>query len=58
MASPGDEAGSRGERPSSCWLMGVQNRTEPRTPVQWIRYVAVAAIALFLVWWMMHVYVL
>jgi len=36
----------------------MQNRTEPRTAGQWIRYVVVAAIALFLVAWMLHVYVL
>ena len=37
---------------------GVTNRTEPRTAGQWIKYLVVAAIALFLVWWMMRVYVL
>jgi hypothetical protein len=36
----------------------VPNRTEPRTLDQWIRYVVVAAIALFLVWWMLRLYVL
>jgi hypothetical protein len=35
----------------------VPNRTEPRTAGQLIRYVAVAAIALFLVWWMLRLYV-
>jgi hypothetical protein len=34
------------------------NRTEPRTVGQWIRYVVVAPIALFLVWWMLRLYVL
>jgi hypothetical protein len=34
------------------------NRTEPRTVGQWIRYVVVAVIALFLVWWMLRLYVL
>jgi hypothetical protein len=34
------------------------NRTEPKTPMQWIRYMVVAVIALFLVWWMLWVYVL
>jgi len=34
------------------------NRTEPKTVGQWIRYVVVAAIALFLVWWMLRLYVL
>ena len=33
-------------------------RTEPRTARQWIRYLVVAVIALFLVWWMLRVYVL
>jgi hypothetical protein len=33
-------------------------RTEPRTAGQWIRYVIVAVIALFLVWWMLRLYVL
>jgi hypothetical protein len=35
----------------------VQNRTEPKTLSQWVRYIAVAAIALFLVWWMLRLYV-
>jgi hypothetical protein len=35
----------------------MQNRTDPKTPIQWIRYLVVAAIALFLVWWMLRVYV-
>jgi hypothetical protein len=34
------------------------NRTEPKTIGQWIRYIVVGAIALFLVWWMLRVYVL
>jgi hypothetical protein len=34
------------------------NRTEPRTLSQWIRYMVVAAIALFLVWWMLRLNVL
>ena len=36
----------------------MENRTEPRTVGQWIRYLVVAAIALFLVWWMLRLYVL
>jgi hypothetical protein len=36
----------------------VPNRTEPRTVSQWLRYIFVAAIALFLVWWMLRFYVL
>jgi hypothetical protein len=36
----------------------VDNRTEPKTLWQWIRYVVVAAIALYLVWWMLRAYVL
>ena len=35
----------------------MENRTEPRTPGQWVRYLVVAAIALFLVWWMVRAYV-
>jgi hypothetical protein len=38
--------------------MRVTNRTEPRTVGQWIKYLVVATIALFLVWWMLRVYVL
>jgi hypothetical protein len=34
------------------------NRTEPKTVGQWIRYIVVAVIALFLVWWMFRLYVL
>jgi hypothetical protein len=36
----------------------VTNRTEPKTVGQWIRYIVVAVIALFLVWWMVRLYVL
>lgn len=36
----------------------MSNRTEPRTVGQWIRYIVVAAIALWLVVWMFRVYVL
>jgi hypothetical protein len=42
----------------ACYHGRVPNRTEPKTPGQWIRYVVVAVIALFLVWWMLRVYVL
>jgi hypothetical protein len=35
----------------------VPNRTEPRTPREWIRYLVVAAIALYLVWWMLRLYI-
>jgi hypothetical protein len=35
----------------------MSNRTEPRTLREWIRYVVVAAIALWLVIWMLRVYV-
>ena len=41
-----------------CYDQPVDNRTEPRTARQWIRYLVVAVIALFLVWWMLRVYVL
>jgi hypothetical protein len=36
----------------------VANRTEPKTPMEWIRYIVVAVIALFLVWWMLRLYVI
>jgi hypothetical protein len=36
----------------------VPNRTEPKTGGQLVRYVVVAVIALFLVWWMLRLYVL
>lgn len=42
----------------TCYHDLVENRTEPKTVGQWIRYVVVAVIALFLVWWMLRVYVL
>jgi hypothetical protein len=35
----------------------VAKRTEPKTAGQ-VRYVVVAVIALFLVWWMLRLYVL
>ena len=31
------------------------NRTEPKTPGQWIRYIVVAAIALWLVVWLLRI---
>src|ERR1035437_4733329 len=42
----------------TCYDQPVDNRTEPRTARQWIRYLVIAVIALFLVWWMLRVYVL
>lgn len=44
--------------PSTCCVNLVENRSEPRTALQWVRYLVVAAIALFLVWWMLRLYVL
>jgi hypothetical protein len=44
--------------PPTCYDQPVDNRTEPRTGRQWIRYLVIAVIALFLVWWMLRVYVL
>jgi len=35
----------------------VENRTEPKTVGQWIRYIIMAVIALVLVWTMLRVYV-
>jgi hypothetical protein len=32
-----------------------ENRTEPKTVKQWIRYILVAAIALWLVVWMLRI---
>jgi hypothetical protein len=43
---------------STCYHSFVENRTEPRTARQWVRYIVVALIALFLVWWMLRLYVL
>jgi hypothetical protein len=36
----------------------MKNRTEPKTVSEWVRYVVVAAIALFLVWWLLRLYIL
>jgi hypothetical protein len=36
----------------------MENRTEPHTPRQWLRYIVVAVIALGLVAWMLRLYVL
>jgi hypothetical protein len=33
----------------------MENRTEPKTAIQWIRYVVVAVIALWLVVWMLRI---
>jgi len=44
--------------PPHAHTLRVTNRTEPRTVGQWIKYLVVATIALFLVWWMLRVYVL
>ena len=41
-----------------CYDSLVENRTEPKTVGQWVRYIVVAIIALFLVWWMVRLYVL
>ena len=51
-------ASSAGEARGSCYHQAVENRTEPRTIGQWIRYILIAAIALLLVWMMLRVYVL
>jgi len=37
--------------------MEPENRTEPKTASQWLRYIAMATIAIFLVWWMLRLYV-
>jgi hypothetical protein len=42
---------------ADCWYLFVENRTEPKTAGQWVRYIVVAVIALFLVWWMLRLYV-
>jgi hypothetical protein len=36
----------------------MENRTEPRTASQWIRYIVVSVIAIGLVIWMLRVYIL
>jgi len=33
----------------------MENRTEPKTAFQWIRYIVVAVIALWLVIWMLRI---
>ena len=33
----------------------MENRTEPKTVGQWIRYIVVAAIAIWLVIWMLRI---
>ena len=33
----------------------MENRTEPKTAAQWIRYIVVAIIALWLVVWMLQI---
>ena len=35
--------------------MPMPNRTEPKTAGQWIRYIMVAAIAIWLVIWMLRI---
>jgi hypothetical protein len=39
-------------------VFSMPNRTEPKTPGQWLRYILMAAVALFLVWWMLQPYML
>ena len=34
--------------------MGMENRTEPKTVTQWIRYIVVALIAIWLIIWMLR----
>jgi hypothetical protein len=41
-----------------CYHLSVENRTEPKTAGQWIRYILMAVMALVLVWTMLRVYVL
>ena len=43
---------------STCYHSFVEKRTEPKTAGQWVRYIVVAVIALYLVWWMLRLYVL
>jgi hypothetical protein len=33
----------------------MENRTDPKTAAQWVRYVVVAVIALWLVLWMLRI---
>lgn len=39
----------------NCKDLDMDNRTEPKTLSQWIRYLVVAAIALWLVVWMLRI---
>jgi len=41
-----------------CYTRRVANRTEPKTAGEWIRYIVMAVIALYLVWWLLRSYVL
>lgn len=41
-----------------CYHQAVENRTEPKTVMQWVRYIVMALIALILVWGMLRMYVL
>ena len=40
-----------------CYYCRVFNFARPKTSGQWIGHIAMAIIALFLVWWMLRVYV-
>jgi hypothetical protein len=40
-----------------CYRCRVFNFGRPKTSGQWIGHIAMAIIALFLVWWMLRVYV-
>jgi hypothetical protein len=42
----------------TCYHDSVENRTEPKTARQWLRYIVVSIIALGLVAWMLRLYVL
>ena len=39
----------------ACYALAVGNRTEPRTVREWIRYIVVAVVALWLVVWMLRI---
>ena len=47
---------SKRRKAGACYAVSMPNRTEPKTFGEWVRYVVFAAIALWLVWWMLRFY--
>ena len=54
-ASGGGTCETAGSRKATCrGFVKMPNRTEPKTLREWIRYIIVAAIAIWLVIWMLR----